>query len=190
MKFNGLLSLVITLIMMIVHVSGIFTRNFSGNNWRLLYTLPILRQQIWRKKDLLAVVVFLADSAYVNITGYVVSLLFSHQVGGWLYPMSVANRFILTRGELIMPVSILLITLGLLVLVTTHVVGILVKDQFTTTIFLIGLLVIGGLISKKIDTELLRFINPFAQVGLGSAFTKMNTILPITILKHESLNPD
>lgn len=176
LKFNGSLAFFITLIMLIIHVAGIFTRNFSGNNWRLLYTLPIPRRLIWRQKNVFAFVLMFIDVAYVNIAGYLVSLLLSHCTGGWLYPMNVAKQYIRTRGELIVPVIILMITWGMLVLGVTHIVGVAVKDQFTTTLLVTSFLVIGGIFFRNTDAGLLGLINPLAQTDLGSVFTKIDTI--------------
>lgn len=181
LKSSGLLSTIMIFMMMIIHVTGIFTRNFSGNNWRLLYTLPLARKQIWQWKDRLAGLLLLTDIAYVNIASFLVSAIFSHQLNGWLYPTIVANRSIQTRGVLVMATFILTLTGGALILNLIHTVGIIIKEQFTTTIILISFIIIGGLFFRNIGTSLFQFINPFTQLGLGSAFATISITLPIMV---------
>lgn len=158
------------LIVIIFCTAGLFTRDWQGMGWKMQYLLPRPRPRLLWDKFALASTVGIGCLLVFGLMALVVAGIFAHDLGGWRYPVMVANQTLMTRVELIaLGCGLMMIWVALLLSIV-ELVGVWVSDRFVTVLVLSAIIVIGAVLSHHAAIDQVQVLNPLAQLGLISNY--------------------
>lgn len=160
------------LIVVIFCTAGLFTRDWHGMGWKMQYLLPRPRLRLLWDKLGLASLVTVGCLMVFGVTALVVASFFTHDLGGWRYPVVVANQTLMTRAVLITLGCALIVVWAGLLLSIVELVGIWISDRFVTVLVLSAVVIIGSVLFHHTAMNQVQVLNPLSQLSLISNYNK------------------
>lgn len=160
------------LIVVIFCTAGLFTRDWHGMGWKMQYLLPRPRPRLLWDKLGLASLVTVGCLMVFGVTALVVAGVFTHDLGGWRYPVVGANQTLMTRAMLITLGCALMVVWAGFLLSVVELVGIWISDRFVTVLVLSAVVVIGSVLFHHAAMNQVQVLNPLSQLSLINNYAK------------------
>lgn len=162
------------LVLVIFSTAGLFTRDWQGAGWKMQYLLPRPRPRLLGQKLALASVVALGSFLVFWVMALIVAGCFTHDFGGWRYPMIVAETTLMPRIALIVLGWALMLAWLVLLLSVVELVGIWLADRFVAVLVLSVVVIMGAILFQHQGLGWGQVLNPLGQFGLVSDYAKQS----------------